>query len=52
MTAALTSRPAKMIESTSFLFLDFGITVARAMVKRIDAAASGGRRPMPQAYER
>jgi hypothetical protein len=49
MTTALTSKPMKMIESTSFLFLVFCIGVAPASDKR---GGASGRRLMPQAYGR
>ena len=49
MTAALTSRPMKMIESTSFLFLVFCIGAAPACGER---GGASGRRLLPQAYGR
>jgi hypothetical protein len=52
MTTALTSKPAKIMESTSFLFLDFDIAMARAIGERDDAARRRQRRQMPQAYGR
>ena len=52
MTTALTSKPIKIMESTSFLFLDFCIYVAPANDKSGGALPASGWRPKRQAYER